>query len=468
MPKKAKNLDKSKPSKSSRKIQTLKGFRDILPEHQKFWGFIFDKVRKTAEDFSYEKIDTPIIESTKLFERTVGESSDIVSKEMFTFEDKGGDKVTLRPEITAPVARAYIEHGMLTWPQPVKLWYWGPVFRYDKPQAGRYRQFYQFGFEVLGSDSNKVDSQLIIMANNLYKSLGLDIEVQINSIGCPECRKEYIKELKEFLKDKKLCTDCKKRLEVNPLRVLDCKETKCQEILVDAPPILDNLCEPCNKHFVKVLEGLDDGGVAYVLNPKLVRGLDYYNRTTFEFYLAGEDIGSQNALGGGGRYDYLVEQLGGRPTPAIGFASGVERAIIKLKEKDIKIKDETTADVFVAQLGEDARQKSLNLFNDLRKQGIKVRQAFAKKGLGDQMEAANRVNAKYTLILGQKEIMDETIILRDMDSGIQEVIPFEKAIPTIKQRLLSVEGGLKVYSENGNGNEESKQSIDNSKEVIKS
>ncbi len=430
-----------------KKFQTLKGFRDILPEHQKFWNFVFEKVKDIAQDYSYQKIDTPILESAELFERTVGQTTDIVEKEMFVFKDKGGEKVTLRPEMTAPVARAYIEHGMISWPQPVKLWYWGPVFRYDRPQAGRYRQFYQFGFEVLGGSSPDIDSQLIIMSNHLYKSFGLDVEVQINSIGCPGCRKEYIKSLTKFLKDKKLCADCRRRLSVNPLRILDCKEKKCREAVSEAPQIIDSLCEECRDHFVKVLEGLDESEVVYNLNPFLVRGLDYYNRTTFEFYLSDEEVASQNALGGGGRYDYLVEQLGGRPTPAIGFAGGVERVVLKIKEKGIKIKDQTQADVFVAQLGEEAKKKCLKLFNDLRKEGIKVRESFSKKGLTEQLERANQMKVKYTLILGQKELLDGTIIIRDMESGIQEIVDFEKVIPEIKKRILGVNGGVKVYSE---------------------
>ncbi|MFC1622536.1 histidine--tRNA ligase [Patescibacteria group bacterium] len=432
--------------RKGKKSQSLKGFKDILPVNQKYWNFVFEKVKKITEDFSYQKIDTPILESLSLFKRSVGDDTDIVSKEMYAFEDKDGNMVTLRPEITASIVRSYIEHGMLTWPQPVKLWSWGPIFRHEKPQAGRYRQSHQFDFEVLGSDRPVIDAQLIIMANNLYKSFGLDVEIQVNSIGCPECRKEYIKELKSFINNKKLCTECKNRAKTNTLRVLDCKEKKCKEILVDAPQIIDKLCEDCKKHFVKVLENLDETEVVYSLNPFLVRGLDYYNRTTFEIYLANEDPGSQNALAGGGRYDYLVEQMGGRPTPAIGFAGGIERAVLKIKDKGIKIKDETRADVFVAQLGTEARNKAVKLFNNLRKEGIKVKEAFAKKGLTEQMEEANRLEVKYALILGQKEIIDQTVIIRNMESGVQEIVNFEKAIDEIKKRLLGG-SGLKVYSE---------------------
>lgn len=448
-PKSSKNKIKPTPVRTSHKAQTLRGFRDILPDQQKYWHFILEKVKNMAADFSYQKIETPILESVALFERTVGDDSDIVSKEMFAFEDKGGEKVTLRPEITAPICRAYIEHGMVAWPQPVKLWYEGPVFRYDKPQAGRYRQFNQFGFEVLGSDSPEIDAQLLIMADNLYKSFGLNIEIQINSIGCGNCRKDYLKKLTNFLKSKKLCHDCQRRLETNPLRVLDCKEKKCHEAIEEAPQIIDSLCEDCKNHFVKVLEGLDEAGVIYNLNPFLVRGLDYYNRTTFEFYLKGEEVASQNALGGGGRYDYLVEQIGGRPAPAAGFAGGLERIILKIKEANIEIKDEEHGEVFVAQLGPEAKKKCSQLFNALRKEGVKVRQAFAKKGLAAQMEEANRQHVRYTLIVGQKEILDSTAIIRDMDSGIQEIVDFEKSVAEVKNKLLDINNDVKVYMENG-------------------
>ncbi len=446
------HMSRKKVNKSKFKYQTLRGFKDILPEHQKFWDFVFKNIKETAGDFSYQKIDTPILESANLFERTVGKETDIVAKEMFSFEDKGGEKVTLRPELTASVARAYIEHGMLNWSQPVKLWSWGPVFRYDKPQAGRYRQFNQFNFEVIGSESADIDAQVIIMASELYKSLGVDVEVQINSIGCPECRKEYIKLLKKYLRNKKMCLTCENRMIKNPLRVLDCKEEKCKEILTEAPQIIDSLCEQCKNSFVKVLEILDDSEVAYSLNPFLVRGLDYYNRTTFEFYVAGDEQNTQGALGGGGRYDYLIEQLGGRPTPAVGFAGGIERVILKIKESGREIKSEIQGDVFIAQLGDEAKKKCAKLFKDLRKEEVKVKEAFAKKGLTDQLEIANRMKVRFALILGQKEIMDDTIIIRDMDSGIQEIVAFDNIISEIKKRLLG-NTGVKIYS---NGNTEKK------------
>jgi len=455
MLKKTKTIEPVKFKSKVKKFQTLKGFKDILPDNQKYWSFIFEKTKEISDDYSFQRIDTPILESLNLFKRSIGETSDIVSKEMFEFEDKGDEKVVLRPEFTASIVRSYIQHGMFTWPQPVKLWTSGPLFRYDKPQAGRYRQFNQINFEVFGSSKPELDSQLIIMAYEIYKSFGLDIIIQVNSIGCPECRKDYLKELKKFLKDKKLCSGCQERLENNPLRVLDCKEKKCQDILQEVPPILDSLDEDCKSHFVKVLEGLDDAEVPYNLNPLLVRGLDYYNRTTFEIYLADEEIASQNALGGGGRYDYLVEQLGGRPTPAIGFASGIERIILKMQEKNIEIKDSSHCDVFMSALGADAVKKARKLFSQLRKEKIKVKEAFGKKGLAEQMEEANRIHSKYVLILGQKEIIDETIIIRDMGSGVQEVVKFEKIISETKKRILE-QGGVRVYN-NGEEKEEGKK-----------
>jgi len=443
-----KHISEAEPVKQNRqshKIQTLKGFKDILPEHQKFWNFIFEKVKDTAEDYSFQRIETPVLEYASLFQRTVGEDTDIVGKEMYTFIDKNGELVTLRPEMTAPVARAYIEHGMISWPQPVKLWYFASVFRHENPQAGRLRQHHQFGFEILGGAEPELDAEMVIIASGLYKSFGLEVEIEINSIGCNSCRKEYIKSLKKFLKDKKICETCEARLEKNPLRVLDCKEKKCQESLTEAPQVIDSLCDECKNHFVKVLEILEENNIVYNLNPYLVRGLDYYNRTVFEIFTksAGED---KMALGGGGRYDYLIGQIGGRQTPALGFAGGAERVIMRIREIGLEIKEEGHGDVFVAQLGDEAKKKCLKLFNELRKQGVKTREAFNKKGLTEQLEIANRLKVKYALILGQKEVMDGTIIIRDMESGIQEIVDLEKVVPEIKRRLLGM-NGLKVYSE---------------------
>lgn len=423
------------------KIRTpklLRGFKDILPKEQKYWYYIVSKAEALAWGYGFGRIDTPILESTDLFIRTIGKQTDIIEKEMFSFEDKGGDNVTLRPEGTASIARAYIEHGMLNLPQPVRLFYYGPMFRYERPQAGRYRQHHQIGFEILGDASAVVDSQLIILAYNFCKELGLDVNIQINSIGCLECRSEYKTELINYLRSKRnsLCENCKKRLNKNPLRVLDCKEESCIKVIEDAPQMIDWLCDDCKNHFVKVLEYLDEVEVPYILNPRLVRGLDYYNRTVFEIWSnEGDNTARQAAFGGGGRYDMLISSLGGRETPACGFSLGIERLILELKEKEIEIEDPTKPQIFLAQLGEAAKRKALVLFEELRRNNIRVAESFAKDSLREQLEFANKLGVRVTLILGQKEVMDGTILVRDMEGGIQEVVDFNKILEEIKKRL---------------------------------
>jgi len=419
--------------------QLLRGMKDILPSEQKYWDYLRSKITSFLQDYGFKRIDTPILEETSLFIRSVGKGTDIVDKEMFSFADQSGDNVALRPEGTASVCRAYIEHGMVNQPQPVKLFYLGPFFRHDRPQAGRHRQFHQFGFEVLGDSHPVIDAQVLMTTYNLYKELGLDIVLQINSIGCPACQENYKKILVEYYKTRRnsLCEDCKKRLLKNPLRLLDCKQDDCQTLAASAPQIVDNLCEECHEHFVKALENLDEVEVPYSLNPRLVRGLDYYTRTAFEVWPAGveDKQASQTALGGGGRYDQLIESLGGRSTPAIGYAGGFERLINKIKEQVIAVPDEKTPDIFVAQLGDLARKKSLRLFEELRKAGLKASETFSKDGMKDQMATANKSGVRYALILGQKEMNDGTIILRDMESGIQETIDYKKIVNEIKKRL---------------------------------
>jgi len=423
--------------------QVLRGFKDILPAEQKYWFLIRDKARSMATDYGFTRIDSPLLEETSLFNRAVGKETDIVAKEMFSFVDRGGDNVSLRPEATASVVRAYINHGMLNLPQPVKLYYIGSMFRYDRPQSGRYRQFNQFGFEALGDMHPVLDAQVIIMTYNFFKELGLDVSIQINSIGCPVCRKEYKVQLVNYYKTQKadLCEDCKIRLVKNPLRLLDCKEEKCLAIKEDAPQIVDWLCEECKNHFVRVLEFLDALEISYNLNSHLVRGLDYYSKTVFEIWpvaigdAEGMDKKAQNALGGGGRYDYLVEMLGGRPTPAVGASIGIERTILKLKELNIEVPEKEKFDIFVAQLGEAAKRKSLKLYEVLRQEGLKIAESFSKDGLKSQLETANKLNVKYTLILGQKELSEGTILLRDMEGGVQETINYNKIIKEIKKRL---------------------------------
>ncbi|MDD5290201.1 MAG: histidine--tRNA ligase [Patescibacteria group bacterium] len=437
--------------KSKHPIHSLKGFRDVLPDDQKYWDLIYDKARQIASDYGFKKLDTPIVEDARLYMKATGQFTDIVQKELYVFEDKGGEKVALRPEFTPGILRSYLEHGMINQPQPVKLFSYGPVFRHDKPQAGRYRQFNQFNFEVVGSAEAEVDARFIAMVKALYFSFGLEVVIEINSIGCPDCREKYVKKLVKSLKDqeKKLCENCKERIHKNPLRVLDCKEKHCQTLTENAPQIIDNLCEDCKNHFVKVLEHLDAAEVVYSLNPRLVRGLDYYTRTTFEVYLS-EEVAklapedARVALGGGGRYDGLMEILGGRKTPALGMAGGVERVINVLRRLKVYVPDPEQADVFIAQLGEEAKKKCQKLFDEMRKQNIRVREAFAKNSLKGQLEIADKLKVKFALILGQKEIMDGTIIIRDMSSGIQEIVVFDNIIDEIKKRLLG-SSDMKVY-----------------------
>lgn len=421
---------------SSTPPQLLRGMKDILPTDQPYWWWLFDTVRELAERYGFERIETPMLEATSLFTRSVGEATDIVQKEMYTFVDKNGDNVSLRPEGTASIARAYIEHGMLNLPQPVKLWYLGPFFRHDRPQAGRYRQFWQFGFEVLGAPQSIIDAQLILIGRGIYNALGLETTIQINSLGDKASRQQYVKALQNFFRTKKseLSEEQRLVLQKNPLRLLDSKDPVVQTLLTDAPQMIDYLDDAAKQHFQEVVGYLDEVEVTFVLNPRLVRGLDYYNRTVFEFWPVGDDTG-QNSLGGGGRYDTLIEGLGGRPTPAAGFAGGMERALLKVRELQAQPPVAARPEIFLAQLGDPARRKMLKLFEQLRVAGIRVAENLVKDGLKAQLEMANKLGAHYTLIIGHKELMDDTILIRDMENGIQEVIDFAKVVTEVTKRL---------------------------------
>ncbi len=440
--------EKASRSRKNRFISRLRGTKDILPDEYKYWNLVIKKATELSRSYGFRRMDTPVLENLELFERSSGRGSDIVTKEMFSFIDKNGEKIALRPEATPGIVRSYIEHGMFNLPQPVKLFWLGQVFRHDKPQAGRFRQFSQFNLENIGEASPVADAELIAITYYFFSELQLEVVIQINSVGCPLCRKEYLGKLENFYKERgrraKLCIDCKKRLVKNPLRLLDCKEKQCQKIAAEAPQIVDSLCDDCRNHFIKVLEYLDELNIPYNLNPTLVRGLDYYNKTVFEVWpssaeaaegKSAEEQSRQNAMGGGGRYDGLVEYMGGRPTPACGFAIGIERVILKIKEKSIPLRDEEKGDLFLAHLGEQARKKIMVLFEELRKNGFKVRQAFTKDSLKSQLEMANQAGVRYTLILGQKEIMDGTILIRDMESGIQEIVDYKKIVAEIEKRL---------------------------------
>jgi histidyl-tRNA synthetase len=417
------------------KPQLLRGMRDILPADSLAWRHVMNVIDRIGQTYGFQFIFPPIAERTSLFQRSLGSATDVVSKEMYSFVDQGGDHISLRPEFTAGIARSYIEHGMLNLPQPVKLMTSGPCFRHERPQAGRFRQFWQFGFETIGDAQPLVDAELIVLSAAIYQSLGIDVVVQINSIGTPHSRERYKDVLLDYYKTKKrqLCADCQKRLTKNPLRVLDCKVPTCQQITQEAPQIIDYLDEESREHFVHVLEYLDESEITYALNPHLVRGLDYYTRTVFEVWAADDEAG-QNALLAGGRYDGLIEYLGGRSTPACGMAVGLDRTVAKLQALHLDLPVEVI-DVFVAQLGESARKKALRLFEDLRRAGFAVSQQFTKNGLKPQLAMAAKLQAKFVVILGQKEIIDRTVIIRDMENGAQEIVDARKIVKELERRL---------------------------------
>lgn len=423
--------------KLTKPIQHVTGMHDILPEDWKLWDFCIEKFEKLVKSYGFQRLETPILEKTDLFIRSVGEATDIVEKEMLSFRDKGGENLTLRPEGTVCIARSYIEHGMHSLSQPQKFYYIGPMFRYSRPQAGRFRQFWQFGLEILGDKSAILDAQIIFLTLKYLSSLGLtEPEIGINSIGCRNCRVQYKEMLKDYytLKQRMLCDDCKRRLKINPLRLLDCKQKQCQVLASGAPQIIDSLCEECHDHFKAVLEFLDEAEVPYQLDPHLVRGLDYYTKTVFEVWTKSDKEMKTQALAGGGRYDELIEFLGGRPTPSVGVAFGVERIVSLLKEKHIEPKEEKP-EVFFAQLGELAKKKSLRIFDKLTTSGIKIKEALSKDSLTAQLELADKLGVDLTLILGQKEAADGTILIRDMESGIQEIVNLENIIEEVKKRL---------------------------------
>jgi len=415
------------------KFQRPRGMHDILPEEQKYYQRIYDVVSNIADFYGFGKIDTPVLEEAELFSKGIGLTTDIVKKQMYTLRTKRGDLLALRPEWTAPVVRAYIENGMQNLPQPLKLWYFGPCYRYERPQLNRYRQFWQFGFEVFGEQSSVIDAQIIQIFYSILQDLKLkDLIIQVNSIGDSNCRPYYKKLLTNYFRSREssLCANCKKRLKENVLRILDCKEEKCQPIKAEAPQILDHLCDECHSFFKEVLEFLDEIGIPYSLNPYLVRGLDYYTRTVFEVF-----AGENSAIAGGGRYDKLVKVLGGKETPACGAAAGIERIISLMKSQEVKFSKEQETQIFLAQLGSLAKRKSLKLLGDFRKERIKVAESFGRDSLKAQLNRADKIKARYTLILGQKEALENVIIIRDMNNRKQEIVKLDKVVLEVKKRL---------------------------------
>ena len=415
-----------------------RGTSDILPQEQDYWKYVEEKAASLCQLYGYQRLNTPIFEVSQLFARTVTGGTDIMDKEMYIFEDRSGQKMALRPEGTAPVCRAYLEHGLFNLPQPVKLYYIGPTFRYERPQAGRYRQHHQFGFEALGDADPALDAEVIEMAQQLCFSLGLHrLSIQLNSIGCKLCQPRYVEALKGHYSNYKarLCPDCRARLIRNPMRLLDCKKASCQEIAETAPKSTDYLCSECQAHFQSVQEYLKILGITFKLNYRLVRGLDYYTRTVFELQPLEE--GAQSSLGGGGRYDDLIEELGGKPTPAVGFAAGMERLILNLKNQKIEIPALPKPSAFIACMGQEAKNAALKLASELRKAGIAVTGATGDKSLKGQLRQANSLGIDYTIIIGEKELQAQSVVLRDMMTGTQESIPVLKITELLKKKLRS-------------------------------
>jgi histidyl-tRNA synthetase len=415
-------------------IQLIRGFKDILPPETALWQHIEKTATGIFEDFGFREIRLPIIEQTELFARSIGQDTDIVEKEMYTFPDRKGDLITLRPEATAGVVRSYIQHKLYA-EDPVRKFYTiGPMFRRERPQKGRYRQFYQINAEVFGIASPLMDAQLIYMLMKLFERLNVkDVGVHINSLGCPACRPGFKAALKDFLTDKTggLCSDCQKRGENNPLRVLDCKVPACRDALTGAPLLSDHLCPDCRTHFDAVKTKLDELNIGYVVDNRLVRGLDYYTRTTFELQTG--SLGAQSAVAGGGRYDGLVKALGGPDLPAVGFAVGLDRlaAILELEEKDRS----RLTDIYLAALGEDCRDLCFGWVCTLADMGISAEMDYENRSLKSQMKRADRSGAAHVLILGENEMKQGTAVLRNMATKIQEEIPLDLVLPTLEQTI---------------------------------
>lgn len=425
----------------SKSFQSPKGMNDVLPGVQKYWEKLFKVSKEFAVYYGFETIETPILEVAEVFEKGIGSSTDIIEHEMYTLKTKGGDFLALRPELTAGVIRAYIENGFFNEPQPVKFFHHGPVFRHESPQAGRYRSFHQADFDVIGEGDAVVDAQVIQLIYSILAEVGLkNLTIRINSIGDKSCWNKYRDEVKMYYRNKvnRLCKNCKKRFKENPLRLLDCKEVDCVALKASAPNSVDYLDKACHDHFKLVLEFLDELSLPYILDPYLVRGLDYYTRTVFE--IAPEDVnGSQITLASGGRYDYLVDQLGGKSTPAIGGSIGIERVVNEMRRQELKVASlKPKIRVFLAQLGDMAKKKSLKLFGEFRKNNIYVSESFGRDSIKAQLRVADRLGADLALIIGQKEALDNTVIIKEMQSGIQEIVPIEKIIDEVKKRLKKI------------------------------
>ena len=406
--------------------RAVKGTNDILPSEVYKWQFVENRMLETARMFGFEEIRVPVFEHTEVFKRSVGDTTDVVQKEMYTFDDKGGRSITLRPELTAGVIRSSIEKGLVNGALPLKVCYIGGCYRYEKPQAGRLREFHQFGVECIGAAAPNADAEVIALARQVLDSIGIEkISLEINSIGCPECRKKYSQALKDYFKANvdTLCDTCKDRLDRNPMRILDCKSPVCKELAANAPVVIDYLCDECEQHFTMVKKHLDAAGIEYTVNPHIVRGLDYYTRTVFEFVSG--DIGAQSTVCGGGGYDGLISQMGGQPTASLGFAMGIERLMMVLESQKTELPNQSGCDLYIAQMGENASLTATALCNDLRADGFKVQTDICGRGLKAQMKFADKIGASFTMVLGDDELQNKKAKLKNMSTGEQTEVSLE-------------------------------------------
>jgi histidyl-tRNA synthetase len=419
-------------------IKAPRGVRDILPDESWKWASIFEVTRKIAEDFGYKEVHLPIFEQTELFSRGIGETTDVVEKEMYTFSDRSGRSLTLRPEATASMVRAYLEHAMANGPQPSKLWCAGPMMRYERPQKGRYRQFWQLDFEAIGSSSPLVDVEVIALSLEIFRRLGLaNLEVLVNSVGCPACRPIYRTALQEYLGRHfdSLCPTCQGRFDRNPLRILDCKVESCKAITDGAPDVRDHLCGECRDHFDAVLKGLDLIGAKFRIDKRLVRGLDYYTKTAYEV-LSG-DLGAQNAVCGGGRYDNLAEAIGGPHTPGVGFAAGLDRIVLTMEQQGLGFGTEPSIFATVVVAEEGARDEGMRLLYELRKAGVPADMDTSGKGVKAQMKAAGTAKSAFVCLLGSSEIEKGVVAVKEMGTGTQEEIERDRVVADLAARAGS-------------------------------
>ncbi len=414
-------------------INIPKGTKDVLPADSYKWQYVENMAREVAQLFNLKEIRTPVFEHTELFQRGVGDTTDVVTKEMYTFKDKGDRSITLKPEGTAGVARSFIENGLANGVLPAKMYYIIPAFRYERPQAGRLREFHQFGVEVFGAKGAQTDAEVILLGDTLLKKLGLQVQLYINSIGCPTCRARYNSALKAFFEPhlEELCYDCKTRFEKNPLRLLDCKEEACKAINVDAPSMLDYLCDDCNAHFEELKSCLDLAGVSYKINPRIVRGLDYYTRTVFEFVSTA--IGAQGTVCGGGRYDKLIEQLGGSSVPAVGFGLGIERLLMVMEQTGVKIPEPAVPTVYLAGMDADCRKKAFALASALRGNGVFAEIDHMERSVKAQFKYADKLGAKYVAVIGGNELVEGVMNVKNMATGESEKVAFADAVNYFKE-----------------------------------